>query len=227
MPPKSLTENGVFSGMFPAWRSPSVSDTSPAVVPNLISVEPMSEAPGPVPNSVATRLPCRQESSAPIDRGSSEGGATSEAVAVVEELGCVSEKAPCGLLLFIGASEGSLSVSDLLAVGGVVAVDVVGGGGGAVAVDAVVEGVGVCAIWWPLLLLLLWFLSLSSSAPSASLSSCWYMSSTMGFHNRTLALMNQFDTCRSDTFNPSTTLTHTHASSYYYYYYSIYCIMAG
>lgn len=74
---------------------------------------------------------------------------------MVEELGCVSEKAPCGLLLFIGASEASLSVSDLLAVGGVVAVDVVGGGGGAVAVDAVVDGVGVCASWWPLLLLLL------------------------------------------------------------------------
>lgn len=45
MPPKSLTEKGVFSGMFPAWRSPSVSDTSPGVVPNLMRVEEaMSEA---------------------------------------------------------------------------------------------------------------------------------------------------------------------------------------
>lgn len=95
--------------------------------------------------------------------------------------------APCDLVLFFG---GSLSVSDLLPVGGVDD----GGGAAAVAVDTVFEGVGVCAPWWLLLLLLLWFLSLSSSAPSASLSSCWYMSSTMGFHKRTLALMNQFDT---------------------------------
>lgn len=200
MPPKSLTENGVFSGMFPAWRSPSVSDTSPAVVPNLIRVEPISEAAEAVPNSVATRLPCLQDSSATIVRGSSDSCVTSEAVTVM---------AAVLVVLFIGASEGSLSESDLFPVGGVVV-----GGGGAVAVDAVVEGVGVCANWWPLLLLLLWFPSLSSSAPSASLSSCWYMSSTMGFHKRTLALMNQFDTCKCNTFNLSIASMFTHTSSY-------------
>lgn len=120
-----------------------------------------------------------------------------------------SEK-PC---LLMTTSEGSLSVSDLLAVVGVVGAVAVGGGGGAVAVDVV--GVEVCAVaWCPLLLLLLlWFLSSLSSAaapPSASLSSCWYMSSTMGFHNRTLAFMNQFDTCttqrRSKSHNLSTSM---------------------
>lgn len=41
--PKSLSEKGeVLSGMFPAWRSPRVSDTSPAVVPKLIRAELMS-----------------------------------------------------------------------------------------------------------------------------------------------------------------------------------------
>lgn len=93
-------------------------------------------------------------------------------------------------IVLIATSEGSFSEalkSDLLA-GGVV----VGAGGGAVAVDVVaaaaaVDGVvGVFACCWPLLLF--------SEADSASLSSCWYMSSTMGFHNRTLAFMNQFDT---------------------------------
>lgn len=49
MPPKSLTEKGVLSGMFPAWRSPRVSDTSPAVVPNLMRVDPMSAAADTVP----------------------------------------------------------------------------------------------------------------------------------------------------------------------------------
>lgn len=104
-----------------------------------------------------------------------------------------SEK-PC--LLFIatcceGSLSGALMASDLLPVG-FVAVVVGGGGGGAVAVDVVAADgvVGVCA-WLPLMLLLLFSLS---SALSASLSSCWYISSTMGFHNRTLALMNQFDT---------------------------------
>lgn len=108
-----------------------------------------------------------------------------------------SEK-PC--LLFIarcceGSLSGALMVSDLLPVGFVVFVVVDGGGGGAVAVavDVVAADgvVGICA-WLPLMLLL-WSFSLSS-ALSASLSSCWYISSTMGFHNRTLALMNQFDT---------------------------------
>ena len=67
-------------------------------------------------------------------------------------------------------------------VGGVVVVvvDAVG------VVAAVVVGVGVCAR--PLLLFSL------SSEPSSSLFSCWYISSTMGFHNRTRALMNQFET---------------------------------
>lgn len=92
-------------------------------------------------------------------------------------------------IVLIATSEGSFSEalkSDLLA-GGVVV-----GGGAAVAVDVVaaaaaVDGVvGVWACCWPLLLF--------SEADSASLSSCWYMSSTMGFHNRTLAFMNQFDT---------------------------------
>lgn len=109
------------------------------------------------------------------------------AVVVAEWFAWFSEKL-CDLL--IAWSEGSLSValiSDLLPVGFVVVV--VGGGG---AVDVADDGgvVGVCACCWPLLL---WFLSLSS-AHSTSLRSCWYISSTMGFHNRTLAFMNQFDT---------------------------------
>jgi hypothetical protein len=58
----------------------------------------------------------------------------------------------------------------------------------------VVVGVGVCASPLLLLLLLACFLSLSSAPGSSSLDSCWYISSTMGFHNRTLALMNQFET---------------------------------
>ena len=90
--------------------------------------------------------------------------------------------------LFIAMSEGSLShalISDLLLVGVVVGniVVVVVGGGGVVVVDAVM-GVGVCAIR-PLLL----SFSLSSDA-SSSFVSCWYIASTMGFHNRTRALMN-------------------------------------
>lgn len=159
MPPKSLMKE-LFSGMFPAWRSPKVSDTSPAVVPNLMRVEPMSEpAEEAVPYSAVTKLLCRHVSSVGIDLlcgGSSEsntGGATSEAVAlsiivvvlvvaVDIELCFVvawfSEK-PC---LLIAVNEGSLSVP---VVG-------VGSGGGAVAVDVV----GVCGRW-PLLLLL-WFL---------------------------------------------------------------------
>lgn len=97
--------------------------------------------------------------------------------------------------LLIAISEGSLSdalTSDLLPVGVVVAVVVVAVAGpvvdAGVAADAV--GVGVCAR--PLLF---GFLSPSlSSVPSSSFVSCWYISSTMGFHNRTLALMNQFET---------------------------------
>lgn len=42
MPPKSLTEKGVVSGMLPAWRRPRVRETSPAVVPNLMRVDSMS-----------------------------------------------------------------------------------------------------------------------------------------------------------------------------------------
>jgi hypothetical protein len=133
------------------------------------------------------------------------GGATSElvvavvvavvVVVVVAVFGCCfawfSEK-HC---LFIAMSEGSLSdtlISDLLPVGVVVVNIVVVGGVVVVVVDAVgvvaavVVGVGVCAR--PLLLFSL------SSEPSSSLFSCWYISSTMGFHNRTRALMNQFET---------------------------------
>lgn len=56
MAPKSLTEKGVFSGMFPAWRSPRVSDTSPvAVVPNLMRVDPMSVLADAVPKSAVTK----------------------------------------------------------------------------------------------------------------------------------------------------------------------------
>lgn len=65
MGPKSLTEKGVvFSGMFPAWRSPRVSDTSPAVVPNLIRVDPMSVVADAVPKSSVTK---RHVSSEPIN----------------------------------------------------------------------------------------------------------------------------------------------------------------
>lgn len=59
MPPKSLTEKGggALSGRLPpAWRSPKVRETSPAVVPNLMRVEePMSELPEVVPYSGAMR----------------------------------------------------------------------------------------------------------------------------------------------------------------------------
>lgn len=55
MAPKSLTEKGDFSGMFPAWRSPRVSDTSPGVVPNLMSVDPMSALADAVPKSAVTK----------------------------------------------------------------------------------------------------------------------------------------------------------------------------
>lgn len=206
MAPKSLTEKGVFSGMFPAWRSPRVSDTSPTVVPNLMSVDPMSALADVVPKSAVTK---RHVSSVAINLcgGRSEsrhcdpGGAISEVVALTEAMIVVevvvdcfpwfSEK-PC---LFIATSDESLSVAlilDFFPVGFVV---VIVGGAAVVAVDVVAApGVlGVCA-WFPLvLLLLLWLFSLSSVF-SASLSSCWYISSTMGFHNRTLALMNQFDT---------------------------------
>lgn len=95
-----------------------------------------------------------------------------EAAAVVEGcLGWISDK-DC---LLIAMSEGSLSwalISDLLPVG-VVDDDA-----------AAAEGVGVCALFG--------FFSVSSS--SSSFVSCWYISSTIGFHKRTLALMNQFDT---------------------------------
>lgn len=119
------------------------------------------------------------------------------AVALVGCFAWFSEK-PC--LLFIATSEESFSIaliSDLLPAGfvivgcdGVVAVGV--------AVDVVVVAVGVVGVCARLpalllMLLLLWLVSLSS-ALSASLSSCWYISSTMGFHKRTLAFMNQFDT---------------------------------
>lgn len=74
MPPKSVTEKGEVSGMLPAWRSPKVSDTSPAVVPNLIIVAPillpLAEV---VPHSCpATMLPCRHVSSSSPCRGSSD-----------------------------------------------------------------------------------------------------------------------------------------------------------
>ena len=93
--------------------------------------------------------------------------------------------------LFIAMSEGSLShalISDLLPVGVVVVNIVVVVVVGVVVVDAVVVpvvvGVGVCAIRPRLL-----SFSLSSDA-SSSFVSCWYIASTMGFHNRTRALMN-------------------------------------
>lgn len=106
----------------------------------------------------------------------------------------------------IARSEVSLSgalKSDLLPVGiddvaAAVVVVVVPSDADAGAVAGVADvhvGIGVCAAM-PLLLLLWTFLiSLSLSSPaSSSLLSCWYISSTMGFHNRTLAFMNQFDT---------------------------------
>ena len=95
--------------------------------------------------------------------------------------------------LLIEMSEGSFSmalISDLLPAGVVVV------GVDAAVAPAVVEGVDVCALLL-LLLLLFGFLSLSLLSPSSSLLSCWYISSTMGFHNRTLAFMNQFETCKT------------------------------
>lgn len=142
-----------------------------------------------------------------VEKHCETGAATSDIVvamvvlvlllAIVVVLGCCcfawfSEK-HC---LFIAMSEGSLShalISDLLPVGVVVVnIVVVVVVVGVVVVDAVVVpvvvGVGVCAIR-PLLL------SFSlSSGESSSFVSCWYISSTMGFHNRTRALMNQFET---------------------------------
>ena len=114
---------------------------------------------------------------------------------VVESLAWLSEK-HC---LLMARSEGSLSlalISDLLPDGMVVAVGAVVVAAGADDPVVVVVGVGVCAspLLLLLLLLLVGFLSLSSAPGSSSLASCWYISSTMGFHNRTLALMNQFDT---------------------------------
>lgn len=94
--------------------------------------------------------------------------------------------------LLMARSEGSFSlalISDLLPDGMVVVV-----AAGADDPVVVVVGVGVCASPLLLLLLLACFLSLSSAPGSSSLDSCWYISSTMGFHNRTLALMNQFET---------------------------------
>lgn len=140
-----------------------------------------------------------------VEKHCEAGGATSDIVVamvlvllllpIVVVLGCClawfSEK-HC---LFIAMSEGSLShalISDLLPVGVVVVNIVVVVVVGVVVVDAVVVpvvvGVGVCAIR-PLLL----SFSLSSDA-SSSFVSCWYISSTIGFHNRTRALMNQFET---------------------------------
>ena len=102
--------------------------------------------------------------------------------------------------LLIAKNEGSFSeslISDLLPVAVIAAAAVVSVAVAVVAVvvaaveDGVVVvvalGVGVCAMLLPLL----WLGSLSSAS---SLASCWYISSTMGFHNRTLALMNQFET---------------------------------
>ena len=109
--------------------------------------------------------------------------------------------------LLIEMSEGSFSmalISDLLPAGVVVvAVVVVGVDAAVAAAPAVVEGVDVCAS-----LLLFGFLSLSLLSPSSSLASCWYMSSTMGFHNRTLAFMNQFETCKK--YDHFITLHHMH-----------------
>lgn len=179
--------------MFPAWRRPRVSETSPVVVPNLMRVDPISALPEMVPKSAATTLPrrhvssaainlcwCRSELSWAVGKHWDTSGASSE-VAVVE-LPCFawfSEK-HC---LLIAVSEGSLSdtlTSDLLPVGVVVATAVAVGGVDVVVVAAaagpVVDagvaadsvGVGVCAR--PLLF---WFLSPSlSSDASSSFVSC-------------------------------------------------------
>nr|GMC66094.1 Os11g0158666 [Ipomoea batatas] len=102
--------------------------------------------------------------------------------------------------VLIARSEGSFSRSlnsDLLAVGavigGVIDADAVaeGGGGGGGGGELLLLGGDVCAVLLFPLLGLAWIFSPSSSS---SWASCWYISSTMGFHNRTLALMNQFDT---------------------------------
>lgn len=135
-------------------------ETSPAVVPNLMSVDPMSGLVEVVPKSEETRLPRRQVSSTGSRWCRSEswvvgkhwdtggGGDTSAEVEVVVgivEVACFawfSEK-HC---LLIAMSEGSPSaalISDLLPVAVVVVgvVDAVA----AAAPPAPVEGVGVCA----------------------------------------------------------------------------------
>lgn len=139
-------------------------ETSPAVVPNLMSVDPMSGLVEVVPKSEETRLPRRQVSSTGSRWCRSEswvvgkhwdtggGGDTSAEVEVVVvvvgivEVACFawfSEK-HC---LLIAMSEGSPSaalISDLLPVAVVVVVGVVDAVAAA-APPAPVEGVGVCA----------------------------------------------------------------------------------
>lgn len=138
-------------------------ETSPAVVPNLMSVDPMSGLVEVVPKSEETRLPRRQVSSTGSRWCRSEswvvgkhwdtggGGDTSAEVEVVVVVGIVevacfawfSEK-HC---LLIAMSEGSPSaalISDLLPVAVVVVVGVVDAVA-APAPPAPVEGVGVCA----------------------------------------------------------------------------------
>lgn len=136
-------------------------ETSPAVVPNLMSVDPMSGLVEVVPKSEETRLPRRQVSSTGSRWCRSEswvvgkhwdtggGGDTSAEVEVVVgivEVACFawfSEK-HC---LLIAMSEGSPSaalISDLLPVAVVVVVGVVDAVAPA-APPAPVEGVGVCA----------------------------------------------------------------------------------
>lgn len=139
-------------------------ETSPAVVPNLMSVDPMSGLVEVVPKSEETRLPRRQVSSTGSRWCRSEswvvgkhwdtggGGDTSAEVEVVVvvvgivDVACFawfSEK-HC---LLIAMSEGSPSaalISDLLPVAVVVVVGVVDAVAAA-APPAPVEGVGVCA----------------------------------------------------------------------------------
>lgn len=152
-----------------------MSETSPAFVPNLISVDSWI----PSFEGWTTEKDCATAGA---------GGRETLAVEWWCSLGWLSEK---HWLLLIATNEGSFSgalISDLLAGEGVIAV-------ADVAVVVVVAGglalsVGVCA------LVLLWSRSCSVDAAS-SLASCWYISSTMGFHKRTLALMNQFETWKT------------------------------
>lgn len=179
-PPKSRTENWLFSdGLPPACRSPRVSDTSP-VVPNLAGAGAPSDeaAPAVVPNrytSLAGTCGMMRTLSSlpPLEwpwwEKATPGGRVSE-----------EETKWCCLLMEDELAEGSPSAGALasptLRTCCVCCCCCCCDGGGG----------GDCALWR--------LVSPFSLSSPSSLNSCWYMSSTMGFHRRTRALMNQLET---------------------------------